>query len=715
MSGGKKTAVTGYRYYFGIHMGIGRGPIDELHEIRVGDRTAWSGAVSSNQDISIDAYNLFGGEEKEGGVQGTLQVMMGESDQVASSGLQAMLGSVLPGFRRMFTAFYDGLISMNNPYPKTWKFRFGRILKGWDGPVFEPGTAGILISQTGNAAIINVLDLPLSTFSGTQNSGDAQVVVDGSGFGFSPSDFATGAARLGNRLDTAVQSVLLRYDNSYSVANLGLLGMSFELSNFTIDYPSDDYDGPLIFKLKSSRYAFTGSGTGILVEVQYRYYASQFQFVIVLESDDLGGASPIFIPIGNRTSFRYKDEADSDARQVRIFIDDIPVYSLPYASNWGNRFFSYNFHTLSGNPGGDREIEGRIHNLIRVYVKNFKVIAREPLTVVARSMNPAHIIYECLTNREWGRGLSSSKLDLESFRKAANTLYGESFGLCLKWTRTDALESFIQGVLDHIAGVLYQSRVTGLMTLKLIRGDYDLEDLPLLTTESGLLEIRDATVGTSGRSVNTVSVTWHDPFEDEDRTVSVRNPAAILSSGGFVNSTSKTYIGIPTADLALRVAQRDLRVASTNLRKFTLIADRSLDVVHPGDVFAIADPKRGIPKMAVRVGAVKDGTLLDGKVTLEVVQDTFSMPAQGIAANVPSTWVPPNNKPCIDEQRVFEVPYFLLNRGMTPAEFDYVRDDAGYIGLLNSRGSPMNAGVQLAVRDGAPTEDDIPANSNFMC
>ena len=42
MSGGGSTDyVAGYRYLFGIHMGVCRGPIDELVEIRVGDRTAW--------------------------------------------------------------------------------------------------------------------------------------------------------------------------------------------------------------------------------------------------------------------------------------------------------------------------------------------------------------------------------------------------------------------------------------------------------------------------------------------------------------------------------------------------------------------------------------------------------------------------------------------------------------------------------------------------
>lgn len=85
--------IRGYRYIFGIHMGICRGPVDEITEIRVGDRTAWTGSVTSNQHVPIEAYDLFGGEDGEGGVQGELCVMMGNSDQVACPGLVAMINN----------------------------------------------------------------------------------------------------------------------------------------------------------------------------------------------------------------------------------------------------------------------------------------------------------------------------------------------------------------------------------------------------------------------------------------------------------------------------------------------------------------------------------------------------------------------------------------------------------------------------------------------
>jgi hypothetical protein len=82
--------TAGFRYLFGMHMGVCRGPIDELVEVRVGDRTAWVGSVTSNQVVPIDAYNLFGGEDGEGGVQGNMHVLFGESNQLAPDELAGL-------------------------------------------------------------------------------------------------------------------------------------------------------------------------------------------------------------------------------------------------------------------------------------------------------------------------------------------------------------------------------------------------------------------------------------------------------------------------------------------------------------------------------------------------------------------------------------------------------------------------------------------------
>jgi hypothetical protein len=87
MSGGGGEYTAGYRYFFGIHMGVCRGPVDEVLEARVGDRTAWFGSVTQTQLVYVDSPNLFGGEDKEGGVQGDMWVLMGDDAQLAPDAL----------------------------------------------------------------------------------------------------------------------------------------------------------------------------------------------------------------------------------------------------------------------------------------------------------------------------------------------------------------------------------------------------------------------------------------------------------------------------------------------------------------------------------------------------------------------------------------------------------------------------------------------------
>ena len=143
MSSGGGGVVIGYKYAFGIHMGLSRGPVDELIEIKVGEKTAWRGSVTTNGNTTIDQPDLFGGETGEGGIIGTLTTMFGGPTQTAPTELATVLKTPMPGFRRRMTVFFDGIISMMNPYPKPWKFRIRRAVEGWDGDPWYPEKAVI--------------------------------------------------------------------------------------------------------------------------------------------------------------------------------------------------------------------------------------------------------------------------------------------------------------------------------------------------------------------------------------------------------------------------------------------------------------------------------------------------------------------------------------------------------------------------------------------
>ena len=133
MSGGGSSDVTvGYKYYLGIHMVLCHGPIDNISKIIVDGKTAWSGTAIGGA-ISVNADNLFGGEEREGGVSGTIDILMGESTQAKNSYLQSMLGTTIPAFRGVVSAVLNQVYVGLNPYLKPWSFRAQRIHKTTNG------------------------------------------------------------------------------------------------------------------------------------------------------------------------------------------------------------------------------------------------------------------------------------------------------------------------------------------------------------------------------------------------------------------------------------------------------------------------------------------------------------------------------------------------------------------------------------------------------
>lgn len=488
---GAKKQTIGYHYIMTLLFGLCRGPINEIREITVGDKTALGGNLCSPIPGTINEPNLFGGEEKEGGVQGGYRLYMGELDQVLDGAATVVVGGqgpvkaaklrdlrgILEGkvsmLRGVVTFHFNGLISSMNPYPKEWAFRCRRTTAGW---------------STGNA------------------------------------------------------------------------------------------------------------------------------------------------------------------------------WYVPKATIWM----------------GDGTI---------------------------MAMNPAHIIYQLLTDPDWGASEETVEIDEPSFIAAANTLCEEGFGLCLKWERKDDVDKYIKTVLDHIGAALFQDRESGLYVLKLIRGDYNVEDLPLFTPDSGLVEITEDDSEAVADAINEVIATGTNPNDrGNDIQVRVQNIAAMQATGGRVSSPV-SYPGIPTAELLTRVAQRDLKAASLGLKRFTIKLDRRAWRLYPGMPFRIAHPKRGIAEIVVRIGDTDDpGDFEEGHIQFKVIEDVFSMPLTSFVPPVDSEWEGPSQiaLPALEE-RLIEASYrdIYIQRGASEA--DAMTDSDAVIGQLAASANVSNREFQLwSAIDGDP-------------
>lgn len=312
-------------------------------------------------------------------------------------------------------------------------------------------------------------------------------------------------------------------------------------------------------------------------------------------------------------------------------------------------------------------------------------------------MNAAHIIRECLTDSEWGLNHPESEINDTSFMDAADILYIENFGLSIVWDSDTTVEDFIQDILRHIDGVLYQDVKTGLFTLKLARDDYDVDTLDIYD-ESDIIEVADFTRLATGETVNQITVKYQDRDTDKTGSVTDQNIASINSQGHVV-SDEYNYPGISNSTLAMKVLQRHLRKASLPLAKVKIRGNRKLADLTPNSVFKLNWPILGISNMVMRVLSVNFGTLDNGEIEIEVVQDVFSYGITSFTA--PSTgWSDPISLPSAAPYRkLSEAPYWTVAREVLGSLIDSLDNDAGLVVVSATKPSSDALNYEVLTRD----------------
>jgi hypothetical protein len=163
---------------------------------------------------------------------------------------------------------------------------------------------------------------------------------------------------------------------------------------------------------------------------------------------------------------------------------------------------------LTGGGGGGRNIQS--FNIEHRGGSGFLAVRYSAgFSVESFDMNPAHIIRECLTDKEWGMGYSEADIDDASFIAAADTLFDEQMGISILWQRENTIEAFVQDIIRHIDAALYVDRRTGKFVLKLIRDDYDPNALITLTPDN-IERVENYKRPAFGDLVNSVTVIYDD-------------------------------------------------------------------------------------------------------------------------------------------------------------------------------------------------------------
>ena len=308
--------------------------------------------------------------------------------------------------------------------------------------------------------------------------------------------------------------------------------------------------------------------------------------------------------------------------------------------------------------------------------------------------NPAEFLYELHVNQFWGAGLTTAQIDSASFLAAATTLHTEGLGLGLLYADATDVQAIMLDVLEHIDGLIYSDLATGKRVLTLARADYTVGSLLLLDESNSTLVAFSRPAW--DETTNEVHVTYTDPTTYDPATA-ISQDLANQQIQQAVVATTIDYPGIHSAAMAQKLAYRDLRSLSYTQAKCTVEADRTAWTLRPGSVFRLSNAELGITDMVMRINKVSYGTLTDGAIRVEAVQDLFSLTST-IYAAVPATgWSNPSNAPTAAlYETLLEAPYHLVR-----ADPDASADEVGKLITWAAAPSADAFQYQIHTRQGA--------------
>lgn len=595
---------------------------DEVKMIQVKEKRVWSGRLLGNSTLNVNIQNLFGGILKEGGVQGQIDVMFGGPAQKVSSWLASKIGRSVdesPGYR--------GMLSL--------VFRGASPRRGFYWTASTPYLGAIWITLARFPRSLNPVNsrIPRSGYDGPLS---VYFVMDDS------------TSMVGSRLASMKAAILTVLDQLPYNHRIDLGGITFG-GGRQRSFRNASSANVAEFRAWVDGLNADGPNTDFLVGMQ----GAVNWFNQTANDQSLGRRLCFFITDGEPTG-NSDDQAAAAAADLINRTIPVDIYAINIEQPNTNAIAKLDNTPEDGLP----VVSGQSSDELAATL--------EAALAGAYDANPAHILFECVSNKDWGLGWSPDSIDVASFQAAAQTLYQERLGLSLIWTQSATVENFSNEILDCIKGSIFTNPRTGKLTLRLIRGDYAVENLHHITPDNA--QLRNFARKAWGESVNEMKVTWTNPASEGEETVYSQDLGSISLQGAVI-SDSKNYHGIRRASLAQQLANRDLREASAPLCSCEATIDRTLWDLAPFDCVLLTWPDYGLSEIVMRIVNISYGATGASAIRLSLVEDVFSLPQVTFIEPPTGEWIDPEAPPGeITFGRILPVPaYMAAQAGEAPA------------------------------------------------
>lgn len=288
--------------------------------------------------------------------------------------------------------------------------------------------------------------------------------------------------------------------------------------------------------------------------------------------------------------------------------------------------------------------------------------------------NPMNVLYEVLTNVEWGLKKPASEIDLTNFNSAAATLATEGNGFSYLHERVLEAADIIKLLEEQVDGVLFFNKRTGQWQINLARFDYNPATIPEIDETNGL-EVRSFSRGSWSETSNIVVTEFKNRSDEYKETSALAQDGANVEIQQANVTSTKNYPGVKDPALANNIAWRDLRTLSIPLAKAKIVVDRTFWDVNVGEVKAFTDPDLGLTRLPMRIARVDLSKLEENEIVLDLIQDIFAFEEPSFADPVDTSWVPPIDVLVAfptDEQVAFESPVGMTARGGGDVESDRI-------------------------------------------
>jgi hypothetical protein len=328
---------------------------------------------------------------------------------------------------------------------------------------------------------------------------------------------------------------------------------------------------------------------------------------------------------------------------------------------------------------------------------------------VGDDMNVAEAIYQVMTDTWRGMGISSADIDVPSLTALGNVMYAEGNGASVMVTSEAEGGKVVNELLRQADAIAYQDPSTGKIRFRLVRADYNVDDLPVYD-EGDVISVKSFTRTSWDEVYAQVKVSFQQR-DKESTAIAVQQDMAVVNQlGGRLRTTTLSFPFVYERVLATAIAGRELSQFSVPLFRISLEMNRNAYALRPGDVFKLEWPDYGITQLVLRVNKFDLGALLEGKIVVDCIEDRFAVGTTTFAAPDETSWVDvpvlPTN---VAVSQVVEMPRFFA-RSLTDPIPDGV---VGYVSFAQRPGALSTSYTVLAGEAAGAPDATGPSDAEY--